>query len=83
MVNPVNPGIQQAALNPFQKRIDEQVKNPGQDNGTRENNATAAQSSRSADNENAPVQVSSQARNDSNRQGSSGGQRGSLVDVTV
>jgi hypothetical protein len=83
MVNPVNPGIQQATLNPFQKRIDEQVKNPGQNDDTREN-AAADQTRRQADNENSPALASSQSRNDSDQRGGSArGQRGSLLDVTV
>ena len=82
MVNPVNSGVNQATLNPFQKRIDDQIKNPA----ARETEDNAAAGQRRADErqEERPAQQSAQARNDnSSRQGSSGSQRGSLIDVTV
>lgn len=83
MVNPVNPGIQQAALNPFQKRIDDQIKDPSKNDDT-QGKAAANESRRAADNENNRTEVATASRNDNDqRGGSTRGQRGSLLDVTV
>lgn len=80
MVNPVNSGTSQVTLNPFQKRIDEQIKNPESKKDTQENAQAGANQPQQ---EERAVQ-SAAARNDnSNSRQNNGGQRGSLIDVTV
>lgn len=82
MVNPViNNSISQATLNPFQKRVEDQIKNPAAQDAQR--NATANQD-RTENNrsQNQPVAQASAQSNDGPRN-SAAQQRGSLLDVTV
>lgn len=83
MVNPVTSNVTQATLNPFQKRIEDQIKNPG--NRETEQSQTAA--NRADDDRGDRQQVAQQsasARNDNgDRQEQRSQQRGSVLDVTV
>ncbi|MBU0799702.1 MAG: hypothetical protein KKA05_01740 [Alphaproteobacteria bacterium] len=81
MVNPVNAtSVNQATLNPFQKRIEDQIKNP--DAKDTQENASANQSRTEDRREAQPAQQAS-ARNDNSSRQSAGQSRGSLVDLSV
>jgi hypothetical protein len=82
MVNPVNNySVNQATLNPFQKRIEDQIKNPGARDP--QENAVATQARN--ENQRSETQPVAQAasREDGGSRQAATQQRGSLVDVTV
>lgn len=82
MVNPVNNyGVNQATLNPFQKRIEDQIKNPGTKDP--QENAVATQARNEDQRSESKPAAQAGSREDGGTRQAATQQRGSILDVTV